>query len=185
MPDLVGSDHVNGLKGGLVKLRSVVADFKKKFKDSQTLAEFEKELDGIETDIGKIEPGTTTLDDKAYKKPLERLTAAAKEAKKLKEQLASEQETEQPWEIVYEAPKRLFDSAAQKIIAEAASRGPAYGTPGPKNLGRHARHHHVGRDNGVAFEFDEAKHQLKILGYGTKHGRGKGKGDSEYDWETK
>lgn len=184
MPDLVGGDHVRGLTSGLNQLRSVSSDLRKKNAESAALDEFDTELNGLEKDIGKIEPGTDELKGKPYLKAYNRLLAAIKAAKALKREVAAEGETVVEWEVKYEAKESLFDSAAKKIIDEARTKGPTYGTPGPKDLGKHARHHHVGNDYGVAFEFDIKKKQLLVLGYGKKHNRGKGKGDSSYDWQT-
>jgi hypothetical protein len=89
-----------------------------------------------------------------------------------------------PFEIVWDASKSLFDAKCKKTIEEASVQGENYGTKGPKNLHAAARHHHVTNNDGVAFRFDVKQHKLHVLGYGTKHNRNTGRGDSGYDWQT-
>lgn len=87
------------------------------------------------------------------------------------------------YKVVYKAPKRLFDSNAQKVIEQARLGGPSYGTKGPTQLNSAARHHHVTNNDGVVFYFKGTT--LFVVGYGKKHNRNTGRGDSGYGWDTK
>ena len=61
-----------------------------------------------------------------------------------------------------------------------------YGTPGPTALAANARHHHLTRRTGIAWEYTGANNiNQNILALGSKHNRNVGRGDSGYDWDDR
>lgn len=171
------------------ELRDVVVDVADLVKEARKT----KNADAIEqANLVKQKVGNYAVLVKASKtaqveemKPtLLRLFNAAVEAIESAGDTSEASETTGPYTIVWEAKKSLFDSNCQKKIEEASVQGETYGTKGPKNLHAAARHHHVTNNDGVAFRFDVKQHKLYVLGYGTKHNRNTGRGDSGYDWST-